>query len=157
MIIAHVGLKQPLTINGWPDAVDQTAALGTGDLHKRRHTFQTEGAPVVAERAGKHRIIIQIDMAAVSQRGQSTGSRAGPSITASWRSSGNAEPLYQACVSAMVTVGDGLRAESGGLRAEHRLSGCLSIAKTQIRTCGGLVETTRKSGGFHCRVPYCAI
>ncbi len=46
-----------------------------------------------------------------------------------------------------VAVGDwgvGIGVESGGLRAEHRLSGCLSIAKTQIRTCGGLIETTRK-------------
>ncbi len=65
MIVARVALKKALAINGWPHTGDKTAPIGTGNRNKGRHTIQAEDAPVVAERAGKGHIIIQIDMAAV--------------------------------------------------------------------------------------------
>ena len=78
MIIAGVALKQPLAINGWPHAGDQTAAIGADDGNKRRHTLQAEHTPVVTERAGKRLVIIQSDHAAIlaaqAVEGQSGGS-----------------------------------------------------------------------------------
>ena len=78
MIVARVALKQPLAINGWPHAGDQTAAVGACNGNKRRHTLQAETAPVVAERTGDGSVVIQRDNAAVfaarAVDGQSGGS-----------------------------------------------------------------------------------
>src|SRR5262245_7506291 len=78
VVVTDVTLKKKLTFGGRPHAGDETAAVGTRDGHKRRHTVQAEGAPVVAKRAGDGCVVIDCEYAAVlaawTVDGQSGGS-----------------------------------------------------------------------------------
>ena len=65
MVITGVALKQHLTFCGWPHSCNEAAPIGADNGNKRRHIGQAERASAVTERAGKGRLIIQFDMAAV--------------------------------------------------------------------------------------------
>jgi hypothetical protein len=78
VIVTGVALKKDLTISGRPYPRDEAAAVGTRDLHKRRHTLQAERASVVAEWAGDDSVVIERQYAAVfaarAVNGQAGGS-----------------------------------------------------------------------------------